>query len=74
MMHFDCFKLSLLPKCFNEIIFIVYCLLFSVIFMAVIVQYAFIAGFFIVLGISFVNVRISKRKKMLQDELDKATN
>jgi hypothetical protein len=60
LMQVDCFRLSLLPKNFNSVVFIPYCLIFSIIFMASVVGYAFLAGFLVLFIISVVNILISR--------------
>lgn len=60
LMQIDCFRLSLLPRNFNAVVFISYCLLFSVVFMAMIVGYAFLAGFVVLFLISIINMVIAK--------------
>lgn len=74
LMQVDCFRLSLLPKHFNSVIFISYCLVFSVVFMAIVVGYAFLAGFLVLFIISGVNIMISRVAGKYQQEFSKATD
>jgi ATP-binding cassette, subfamily C (CFTR/MRP), member 1 len=73
-MQVDCFRLSLLPKNFNSIIFISYCLIFSIVFMALLVGYAFLAGFGVLFIISVINMLISRVTGRYQKEFAKATD
>ena len=59
-MQVDCFRLSLLPKSFNQIIFISYTLIFSIVFMALTVGISFLAGFGVLLVITIINMFISR--------------
>jgi hypothetical protein len=59
-MQVDCFRLSLLPKSFNGIFFVSYVLVFSIIFMALLVGPAFLAGFGVLALALGVNMIISK--------------
>lgn len=64
----------MLPKNFNAIIFISYCLVFGIVFMALIVQYAFAAGFGVLIIISIINMIISRFTARYQKELANATD
>ena len=59
-MQVDCFRLSLFPKSLNGIIFVSYVLIFSIIFMALLVGPAFLAGFGVLALALGVNMIISK--------------
>ena len=59
-MQVDCFRLSLLPKSFNQIIFITYCLIFSIVFMGIVIGYAFLAGFGVLALVSAINLLMSR--------------
>ena len=74
LMQVDCFRLSLLPKNFNAILFICYCLAFSIVFMALTVGAAFLAGFGILLLMSIINLLISRTTGRYQREIAKATD
>jgi ABC-type bacteriocin/lantibiotic exporter with double-glycine peptidase domain len=74
LMQVDCFRLAMLPKNFNAIIFISYCLVFGIVFMALIVQYAFAAGFGVLIIISIINMIISRYTARYQKELANATD
>ena len=74
LMQVDCFRLSLLPKNFNSIIFITYCLIFSIVFMALVVGVAFLAGFGVLFLISVINLLISRVTGRYQKEIAKATD
>lgn len=74
LIQVDCFRLSLLPKSFNSVIFIIYCLIFSIIFMASVVGYAFLAGFGVLFLVSVINILISKVTGRYQQQFSKATD
>jgi hypothetical protein len=74
LMQVDCFRLSLLPKNFNSIIFITYCLIFSIVFMALVVGVAFLAGFGVLFLVSVINLLISRVTGRYQKEIAKATD
>lgn len=74
LMQVDCFRLTLLPKNFNSIIFISYCLIFSIVFMAIIVGYAFLAGFGVLFGVSIINMIISRFTARYQKAFADATD
>ena len=65
-MQVDCFRLSLMPKNFNSIIFITYCLIFSIVFMAIIVGVAFLAGFGVLIFMTILNLLISRTTGVYQ--------
>ena len=73
-MQVDCFRLSLLPKNFNAIIFISYCLIFSIVFMGLTVGFAFLAGFGVLFLVSILNMVISRFTARYQKELANATD
>lgn len=60
LMQVDCFRLAMLPKNFNAIIFISYVLIFAIVFMGVLVGPAFLAGFGVLFIASAVNMIISR--------------
>jgi hypothetical protein len=70
----DCFRLSLLPKNLNTVIFVSYCLLFSMVFMGIIVGFAFMAGFAVILIVSILNIVISRFTAHYQKEFTEATD
>lgn len=74
LMQVDCFRLSLLPKNFNSIIFITYCLIFSIVFMALVVGLSFLAGFGVLFIVSVINLLISRVTGRYQREIAKATD
>lgn len=73
-MQVDCFRLSLFPKSFNGVIFVSYVLIFSIVFMAVLVHVAFLAGFGVLFLASAVNMVISRYTAAYQKELATATD
>ena len=73
-MQVDCFRLSLFPKSFNGVIFVSYVLIFSIVFMAVLVQAAFLAGFGVLFLASFINMLISRFTSRYQKEIANATD
>jgi hypothetical protein len=60
LMQVDCFRLSLLPRSFNAVIDICFCLIFGIVFMGLVVSYSFLAGFAVLLVISIFNILISR--------------
>jgi ABC-type multidrug transport system fused ATPase/permease subunit len=74
LMQVDCFRLSLYPKSFNGIIFIIYVLLFALAFMGVLVHYSFAAGLLVLIIASIVNMSISKCTASYQKDLAIATD
>lgn len=74
LMQVDCFRLSMYPKSFNGVIFVSYVLIFSIVFMAVLVKYAFLAGFGVLFVASAVNMVISKYTTKNQKEIAQATD
>jgi hypothetical protein len=60
LVQVDCFRLSLLPRSFNAVICICWCLIFGIVFMGVVVSYSFLAGFAVLFIISFLNIMISR--------------
>jgi len=60
LMQVDCFRISMMPRNFNNIICICFCLAFGIVFMGVVVSYSFLAGFGVLLVISILNILISK--------------
>ena len=73
-MQVDCFRLSLLPKSFNGILFVSYVLIFSIIFMALLVGPAFLAGFGVLALALGANMIISKTSTKNQKEVASATD
>lgn len=73
-MQVDCFRLTLLPKSFNSIIFISYCLIFGTIFMALTVGYSFLAGFGVLFLAALINTFISRFTARYQKEIADATD
>lgn len=74
LLQVDCFRLSLLPKNLNTVIFVSYCLLFSMVFMGIIVGFAFMAGFAVILIVSILNIVISRFTARYQKEFTQATD
>jgi ATP-binding cassette subfamily C (CFTR/MRP) protein 2 len=74
LMQVDCFRLSLYPKSINGVIFVSYVLIFSIVFMAVLVHYAFLAGFAVLFVAMAVNMVISKYTSAYQKEIAMATD
>jgi len=74
LVQVDCFRLSILPRNLNAVILICFVLLFSIIFMAILVTYSFLAGFAVLFIISFVNGIISKFTTKNHQEFAKATD
>lgn len=74
LMQVDCFRLSMYPKSLNGVIFVSYVLIFSIVFMAVLVKYAFLAGFGVLFIASAVNMVISKYTTKNQMEIAQATD
>jgi len=74
LMQVDCFRLSLFPKSFNGMIFVSYCLAYSIAFMAVLVHAAFLAGFGVLFVASVANMIISRSTARYQKELATATD
>lgn len=60
LMQVDCFRLSLYPKSFNGVIFVSYALIFSIVIMAVLVHFSFLAGFAVLFIASAINMIISR--------------
>jgi ABC-type bacteriocin/lantibiotic exporter with double-glycine peptidase domain len=73
-MQVDCFRLSMLPKNFNAILFISYSMVFGVIFMALIIGISFIAGLIVLILITGSNLMISRYTALYQKEIAKATD
>jgi len=74
LVQVDCFRLSILPRNLNAVILICFVLLFSIIFMAILVTYSFLAGFAVLFIISFVNGIISKFTTKNHQDFAKATD
>lgn len=74
LMQVDCFRLSLYPKSFNGIIFVIYVLLFSIAFMGVLVHFAFVAGLLVLVIAGIVNMCISKFTAAYQKDLALGTD
>jgi ABC-type multidrug transport system fused ATPase/permease subunit len=74
LMQVDCFRLSLYPKSLNGMIFVSYSLVYSIVFMAVLVHYAFLAGFGVLLIASIANMIISRSTTKFTKELATATD
>jgi ABC-type bacteriocin/lantibiotic exporter with double-glycine peptidase domain len=74
LMQVDCFRMSLFPKSFNSIIFISYVLIFAIVFMAVLVGPAFLAGFGVLFVASAINMVISRYTAQYGKEVAQATD
>jgi Ca2+-dependent lipid-binding protein len=74
LMQVDCFRLTMLPKNFNAILFISYSLVFGTVFMAIIIGYSFLAGFGVLIVISVINMLISKKTGLYTKEYALATD
>lgn len=74
LMQVDCFRLALFPKNFNAIIFISYVLVFAIVFMAVLVGPAFLAGVGVLVVASVINMMISRFTARYQKEVAQATD
>lgn len=60
LMQVDCFRMSLFPKNFSAVIYITYVLIFGIVFMALLVGPAFLAGVGVILLASTINMLVSR--------------
>lgn len=81
LLQVDCFRMGLFPKNLSSVFTIVYVLIFSMIYMGIIVGPSFLAGFGVILLAGIINMIISRRnagyQKNIADSTDnrmKATN
>jgi ATP-binding cassette subfamily C (CFTR/MRP) protein 2 len=74
LLQVDCFRLGQFPKNLSNVINIIYVLIFSIAFMAFLVQAAFLSGFGVILIASAVNLLISRRNAGYQKDIANATD
>ncbi len=74
LMQVDCFRLSIFPKSINTVFFVSYTLIYAIVFMAVLVQVAFLAGFGVLFVASVINMIISRSTSKYQKEFADATD
>lgn len=74
LLQVDCFRLSVYPKAINTVFFVSYTLIYACVFMGVLVQAAFLAGFGVLFIASGINMVLSRSTSKYQKEYANGTD
>lgn len=66
LLQVDCFRMSMFPKNFSSVIIILYVLIFSMTYLAIVIGPSFLVGFGVIMVTSLINMLISKKNSVYQ--------